>query len=209
MLVIADIDENECREALLEFVTETACYGKAPAREMKITYIKPATALHYVLETFCEARSAKFVSEPYRGGWMDGPENGEPPRLWKVVCRHDQLFVDRQAQIEVPHTATIQTASRSGCEILEGMVEGERDRGKTKSHMDRQHQGVDGKYWREWWRVKETGEDQEAHGQTAPRSGWEILEGMVEGERDRGRPRATWTDSIKEWMGNIGGNGGG
>ena len=49
-----------------------------------------------------------------------------------------------------------QTTSRSGWEILEGMVEGERD-GKTKSHMDRQHQGVDGKYWREWWRVKETG----------------------------------------------------
>ena len=102
-----------------------------------------------------------------------------------------------------------QTTSRSGWEILEGMVEGERDRGnprvtwtdnikewigniggngggrkrqgKTKSHMDRQHQGVDGKN----------------------------LEGMVEGERDRGRPRVTLTDNIKEWMGNIGGNGGG
>ena len=73
----------------------------------------------------------------------------------------------------------------SGWEILEG----ERGRGrprvtwtdnikdKTKSHI-RQHQGVDGKYWREWWRVKETG-----------------------------RPRGT--DNINEWMGNIGGNGGG
>ena len=100
--------------------------------------------------------------------------------------------------------------------------------------MERQHQGVDGKYWRELWRLKETGEDQESHGQTTSRcrweilegivegerdredqephgqttsrSGWEILEGMVENERDRGRPRATWTDNIKEWMGNIGGN---
>ena len=61
--------------------------------------------------------------------------------------------------------------------ILEGMVEGERDR-----------------------------EDQEPHGQTTSRSGREILEGIVEGERDRGKPRATWTDNIKEWMGNIGGN---
>ena len=75
--------------------------------------------------------------------------------------------------------------------------------------MDRLHQRVDGKYWREWWRVKETGEDQESHGQTTSMSGWEILEGMVEGERDKGRPRVTWTDYIKEWMGNIGGNGGG
>ena len=31
----------------------------------------------------------------------------------------------------------------------------------------------------------------------------------MEGERDRGRPRVTWTDNIKELMGNIGGNGGG
>ena len=29
----------------------------------------------------------------------------------------------------------------------------------------------------------------------------------MEGERDRGRPRVTWTDNINEWMGNIGVNG--
>ena len=57
--------------------------------------------------------------------------------------------------------------------------------------------------------MKETGEDQESHEQTTSMSGWEILEGMVEGERGRGRTRITWTDYIKEWMGNIGGNGGG
>ena len=57
--------------------------------------------------------------------------------------------------------------------------------------------------------MKEAGEDKESHGQTTSRNGWEILEGMVEGERDRGRPRVTWRDNIKEWMGNIGGNCGG
>ena len=43
---IADIDEKECREALLDFVTESSCYGQTPAQQMKITAIKPATALH-------------------------------------------------------------------------------------------------------------------------------------------------------------------
>ena len=57
--------------------------------------------------------------------------------------------------------------------------------------------------------MKEAGEDKESHGQTTSRNGWEILEGMVEGERGRGRPRVTWRDNIKEWMGNIGGNCGG
>ena len=45
--------------------------------------------------------------------------------------------------------------------------------------------------------MKETGENQEPHGQTTSRSGWEILEGIVESERDRGRQRVTWTDNIK------------
>ena len=45
--------------------------------------------------------------------------------------------------------------------------------------------------------MKETGENQEPHGQTTSRSEWEILEGIVESERDRGRPRVTWTDNIK------------
>ena len=57
--------------------------------------------------------------------------------------------------------------------------------------------------------MKETGEDKESHEQTTSMGGCEILEGMVESERGRRRPRVTWTDYIKEWMGNIGGNGGG
>ena len=88
-------------------------------------------------------------------------------------------------------------------------MEGERDRGRPRVTWTDNIKEWMGKIWREWWRVKETGEDQESHGQTTSRSGWEILEGMVEGERDRGRPRVTWTDNINEWMGNIGGNGGG
>ena len=88
-------------------------------------------------------------------------------------------------------------------------MEGERDRGRPSVTWTDNIKEWMGKIWREWWRVKETGEDQESHGQTTSRSGWEILEGMVEGERGRGRQRVTWTDNIKEWMGNIGGNGGG
>ena len=81
-----------------------------------------------------------------------------------------------------------------------------KESGNIKSNTYRQQQCENGKYWREWWRVKETGEDQESHGQTTSRSGWEIWEGIVEGERDRGRPRVTWTDNIKTWIGNIGRN---
>ena len=42
-----------------------------------------------------------------------------------------------------------QTTSRHGWGILEGMA-GIEEAGKTKSLKDRQHQGMDGKYWSEW-----------------------------------------------------------
>ena len=76
-------------------------------------------------------------------------------------------------------------------------MEGERDRGRPRVTWTDNIKEWMGKIWREWWRVKETGEDQESHGETTSRSGWEILEGIVEGERDRGRPRVTWADNIK------------
>ena len=50
----------------------------------------------------------RYVSEPYRGDTIDGPENGQPPRPWQMSCQKDQMFVDRVAEMEVPHTATIQ-----------------------------------------------------------------------------------------------------
>ena len=55
--------------------------------------------------------------------------------------------------------------------------------------------------------MKDTGVDQEPHGQTTSRSGWEILEGMVAGERD-GKTKSHM-DRQHQGMGNIGGNGGG
>ena len=35
--------------------------------------------LQYTLETFCEGRNTGYINEPYRGGPVDGPQNGPPP----------------------------------------------------------------------------------------------------------------------------------
>ena len=82
-------------------------------------------------------------------------------------------------------------------------MEGERDRGKPRATWTDNIKEWMGN-WRESWRVKETGEDQESHGQTTSRCRWvEWWRVKETGEQ----PRVTWTDNIKEWMGNIGGNG--
>ena len=48
-------------------------------------------------------------------------------------------------------------------EILEGMVEGERGRERPRATSTDNI--------KDWWRVKEAGEDQEPHGQTTSRTG--------------------------------------
>lgn len=43
---ITQIDESDAREALLNFVAEKCCYGKAAANELQIMKISPSCALH-------------------------------------------------------------------------------------------------------------------------------------------------------------------
>ena len=74
---------------------------------------------------------------------------------------------------------------------------------KTKSHMDRQHQGVDIEDREPHGRQHQgaDGEDQEPHGQTTSKHGQEDQEphGQTTSRCGLRRPRTTWTDNIKAW----------
>lgn len=63
--------------------------------------------LQYTLETFTEARKTGFMHVPYRGGPVDGPENGPPPPPWAIHCLADSMFHTHVKKMEVPHTATV------------------------------------------------------------------------------------------------------
>ncbi|ESO82302.1 hypothetical protein LOTGIDRAFT_134754 [Lottia gigantea] len=104
---VAELNEQQCREAMFQFVSENCCYSKGPAQEMVIDKIIPHNALHYTLETFCEGRSTGYVNEPFRGGMIDGPENGMPPPPFAIPCNPDSMFDDHVKLLEVPHTATV------------------------------------------------------------------------------------------------------
>jgi hypothetical protein len=62
----------------------------------------------YVLETFGEGRNTKTAREPYRGGPVDGPENGQPPPPWVIPCAPNKMFHSHNIVKEVPHTSVIQ-----------------------------------------------------------------------------------------------------
>ena len=61
----------------------------------------------YTLETYGESRSTGTQFRPYRGGPVDGPENGPAPPPWVIPCTPDNLFQNQVKKIEVPHTSVV------------------------------------------------------------------------------------------------------
>ncbi|XP_045165398.2 protein SSUH2 homolog isoform X1 [Mercenaria mercenaria] len=103
----AQLTEDDCKKALEKFVDDQLCYGSKPAKECKILSTKGVTALHYILETFSENRSTKKKKVPYKGGHVDGPENGEAPKPWDIPVSAKKEFKDDKIKKEVPHTAKV------------------------------------------------------------------------------------------------------
>ncbi|KAH3805004.1 hypothetical protein DPMN_133296 [Dreissena polymorpha] len=104
---LSNLDEESCRQARYQFVSEHCCYGSKPVKEIKITDFKGITAIHYILETSAEGRSTMNAKAPYIGGPVDGPENGPPPLPWTFPCTPDQTFRTHSKKIEVPHTSVV------------------------------------------------------------------------------------------------------
>jgi len=59
------------------------------------------------METFTENRSTKKKKVPYKGGSVDGKENGPPPMPWEIPCSFKKEFKDDKIKKEVPHTAKV------------------------------------------------------------------------------------------------------
>jgi len=74
---------------------------------MKLQEIAPMPALHYVLESFSESRITQYETEPYRGGPIDGPQNGQPPAPWDIPIQPTGHFTPVTLKSEVPHTASV------------------------------------------------------------------------------------------------------
>ena len=63
--------------------------------------------LQLTLETFGEGRTTKNKSVPYKGGMVDGPENGMPPPPWAIPCEPNEMFNTHTIKIDVPHTSVV------------------------------------------------------------------------------------------------------
>lgn len=106
---VGGLSEQEVRDALLDFAAENCCYGTGVPKDMNVNEIQASTALHYTLETFCEARTTEKLCVPYSGGPVDGPEYGPAPGPWDMQIQADMMFADHVKTVEVPHTAFVQS----------------------------------------------------------------------------------------------------
>ncbi|PIK34231.1 hypothetical protein BSL78_28945 [Apostichopus japonicus] len=101
------LNDEQAKEALMQFVSEKCCYGTGAATNMKINDIVQSSAFHYKLETFTEKRLTKYAFEPYRGQVIDSAANGPAPGPWNIAVNPPTLFQPGKVEVEVPHTASI------------------------------------------------------------------------------------------------------
>ncbi|XP_039252690.2 protein SSUH2 homolog [Styela clava] len=105
------ISDDEARDALLVLVNKSACWGAGAAKKMKLKDMIATNAYHYTLETYTEGRTTKYAQTPFRGGYVDGPENGQAPLPWEISCNSTALFKTEQHKIPVPHTEVVKTCN--------------------------------------------------------------------------------------------------
>ncbi|TRZ03606.1 hypothetical protein DNTS_018990, partial [Danionella cerebrum] len=61
----------------------------------------------YRLETFTEARSSAWESEPHTGQSVDGPQNGASPLPWHINVSYPPKFTDGIQKVRVPHSSFV------------------------------------------------------------------------------------------------------
>ncbi|XP_076124930.1 protein SSUH2 homolog isoform X1 [Alosa pseudoharengus] len=101
------VSEDVAREALLKHVEKKWSYSSKPAKNLVFKDLKPITVYRYRLETYTELRSSNWASEPYRGQFVDGPENGRSPPPWEVPVPYPQKYTDVTMQVRVPHSCLV------------------------------------------------------------------------------------------------------
>ncbi|XP_069824018.1 protein SSUH2 homolog [Dendropsophus ebraccatus] len=108
------ISEDVARQALLEYARKKCYYSTGPAQQMLLQDLQPFSTFRYRLDTFTEIRICKWVSDPYYGEEVDGPDNGPPPNPWDLQANPPNLFQKAEYYIPLPHTSSVEICSQCG-----------------------------------------------------------------------------------------------
>jgi len=87
----ATLSEDSIREIVLAWLKSQG-WKKTFAKKMEIKSVTPYPALRYELSSYCEDRKTQWRVVPFRGGLIDGPQNGIPPGPWDIPVFSTGLF---------------------------------------------------------------------------------------------------------------------
>ncbi|TRY93813.1 hypothetical protein DNTS_012181 [Danionella cerebrum] len=108
-IMVPSVSEDLARDALLQFVGKKWTYSSKPAKNLIFKELKPFTVYRYRLETFTEARSSAWESEPHTGQSVDGPQNGASPLPWHINVSYPPKFTDGIQKVRVPHSSFVKS----------------------------------------------------------------------------------------------------
>ncbi|KAL2090828.1 hypothetical protein ACEWY4_013091 [Coilia grayii] len=127
---IPSISEELAREALAEYVSSKCCFSRKPAKEMVFSDLHALNTYRYCLDTFTEARSTEWASEPYYGQVLDAL-SGVALGPWDLPVPIPAMFQDGQKDVRMPHSSSVKgcnqcmTLGKSPCQkcITTGRVQ--------------------------------------------------------------------------------------
>jgi DnaJ-class molecular chaperone len=107
---LIEISESDVREALIEYINKHSFMRLKPLENLKIGSIDVRNAFQYTLETYSERRETKWKYHGYRGGPIDGEENGPIPFKWDVKVNTPESFARKiKIKLVMPHSEEVKT----------------------------------------------------------------------------------------------------
>lgn len=104
---------DAAREALELHVRGTRWLRRDLAKALAVESFERSGSFHIKARWFTETRATSPAHEPYRGGLIDGPNNGRPPAPWDVPVHIPGKFIDQDHAEPLSHTDEVRTCH--GC----------------------------------------------------------------------------------------------
>jgi hypothetical protein len=102
------LSEDEIMDALAAHVSQHLCYGSGVLKEMRIRDVQNTPISLYTLDLFIEERKCEWVTEPYRGEYLESRvQYNTPIDPWSIPVPPPLPFARGKKILEVPGTLSV------------------------------------------------------------------------------------------------------
>jgi len=112
LLDIKPFTEIDAKDAIEAHVNKSHFLRRDFTNSLIFTNFVASNAYIVSVDTFVEGRKMISRHRPYRGGPVDGPNNGIPPNPWNIFIQPPTLWTPHKAITVLPHTEVVQCCFR-------------------------------------------------------------------------------------------------